>query len=325
MVFITVRGKDKRKKIVLFCQELNILSHDVKHDLIYVNDFTSIYVLTNKVSDVDFHIFDYNAVADGWIRNVEYIEYLFEIFDDTFNRNWKNPSKQSIDFSAISKIISEFEEFPVQFKIDFSLKDSSGILVTANPSSISDLILIRLNLFDVDSVNKEGYFIGGFLSNEIKSKLSPKDLEIDANWHDLILHFPHVNKIIKDFIKGPNFISSKIGLIDGTFGFEDFKNIVLSTDHNEKKGVICLGGSISKHHAILATLLNGGAEYAVYMTTAQKTSGSMSGATTQEAKSWGKVKDESDIATFIGDVTIMFPLAMIGALEELSREGIVNA
>lgn len=104
---------------------------------------------------------------------------------------------------------------------------------------------------------------------------------------------------------------------------QDFGNILFSTTHDDKKGVIALGGSISKHHAILCTLLNGGAEYAVYMTTAHKTSGSMSGATTEEAKSWGKVKDASDVATVIGDATIMFPLAMIHALEELSEEGLL--
>ena len=105
---------------------------------------------------------------------------------------------------------------------------------------------------------------------------------------------------------------------------KDFGNILLSTSQDEKKGVIALGGSISKHHAILCTLLNGGANYAVYMTTSHKTSGSMSGATTEEAKSWGKVKDESDVATVNGDVTITFPLAMIGALEELNKEGLLN-
>ncbi|MFW5746794.1 MAG: deoxyhypusine synthase family protein, partial [Nanoarchaeota archaeon] len=100
-------------------------------------------------------------------------------------------------------------------------------------------------------------------------------------------------------------------ITDGAFGFhlylfqqkhkdfvvdvvQDFGNILFATSHDEKKGIIALGGSISKHHAILSTLLNGGAEYAAYITTAHKTSGSMSGATTNEAKSWGKVKDESD-------------------------------
>ncbi|MGM5487740.1 MAG: deoxyhypusine synthase family protein [Nanobdellota archaeon] len=104
---------------------------------------------------------------------------------------------------------------------------------------------------------------------------------------------------------------------------QDFKNILISTSHDDIKGLISLGGSISKHHAILACLLNGGVDYAVYLTTARKTSGSMSGATTDEAKSWGKVKDNSDAATVIGDVSITFPLVMINALETLSEEGLL--
>ncbi len=106
---------------------------------------------------------------------------------------------------------------------------------------------------------------------------------------------------------------------------KDFGNILFATSFDEKKAVIALGGSISKHHAILCTLLNGGAEYALYMTTAHKTSGSVSGATTNEAKSWGKVKEDSDICTVIGDVTIMFPLAMINALEQLDSEGLLKS
>lgn len=101
---------------------------------------------------------------------------------------------------------------------------------------------------------------------------------------------------------------------------QDFGQILKTTSHDEKKGIIALGGGTSKHHAILATLINGGADYAVYMTTSHKTSGSMSGATTDEAKSWGKVKDESDVATVIGDVTINFPLSMIRALEILDED-----
>lgn len=130
-------------------------------------------------------------------------------------------------------------------------------------------------------------------------------------------------------------------ITDGSFGFhlfifqqthkdfvvdvvQDFKNILFSSSQDESKGIISLGGSISKHHAILACLLNGGADYCVYMTTARHSSGSMSGASTQEAKSWGKVKDDSDAATVIGDVTITFPLVMINALEQLAEEEMIE-
>jgi len=130
-------------------------------------------------------------------------------------------------------------------------------------------------------------------------------------------------------------------ITDGAFGFhlfmfqqnnedfvvdvvKDFQNILFSTSQDEKKGLISLGGSISKHHAIFACLLNGGLDYAVYMTTARHTSGSMSGATTNEAKSWGKIKDDSDAVTVIGDVSITFPLVMISVLEELNKEGLLK-
>ena len=129
-------------------------------------------------------------------------------------------------------------------------------------------------------------------------------------------------------------------ITDGAFGFhlylfqqkhkdfvidvvKDFGNILFTTTHDDKKAVIALGGSISKHHAILSTLLNGGAEYALFITTAHKTDGSMSGANTSEAKSWGKVKDDSDAVTVIGDATILFPLAMSAALEDLVEDEII--
>ncbi len=130
-------------------------------------------------------------------------------------------------------------------------------------------------------------------------------------------------------------------ITDGAFGFhafmfqqdhpdfvidvvKDFGNILLYVNHDDRKGVIALGGSISKHHALFACLLNGGANYAVYMTTAHETSGSMGGATTDEAKSWGKIAESDDVCTVIGDVTITFPLAMIKALETLGKKGVVK-
>ena len=168
-------------------------------------------------------------------------------------------------------------------------------------------------------------FIGGFVVSELL-----KEIGLILKDENSILYQAAKNDI-------PIFCPA---ITDGAFGFHlflfqqknkdfivdvvaDFGNILYSSSYDEKKAVIALGGSISKHHAILSTLLNGGAEYAVYMTTAHKTSGSMSGATTDEAKSWGKVKDDSDVATVNGDVTIMFPLAMIRALEILDEEGLL--
>ena len=105
---------------------------------------------------------------------------------------------------------------------------------------------------------------------------------------------------------------------------QDIKNAVFCSSNDERKGLIALGGSISKHYAVFSALLSGGFEYAVYMTTSHQSSGSFAGATTQEAKSWGKIKDDAEAATVIGDVTITFPLMMIRVLEKLRRKGMLK-
>jgi len=131
------------------------------------------------------------------------------------------------------------------------------------------------------------------------------------------------------------------GIADSSFGFhlflfqqkhsdfivdtiKDMQRVVTDLSFDEKKGLISLGGSTSKHYAVFATLLSGGFDYAVYMTTSHASSGSMSGATTQEAKSWGKLKDDAEAATVVGDVSITFPLMMCSVLDKLNREGFVD-
>ncbi len=131
------------------------------------------------------------------------------------------------------------------------------------------------------------------------------------------------------------------GIVDSSFGFQlfmfqqkhsdfivdtiyDMSRIVTDLSFDDKKGLISLGGSISKHYAIFAALLSGGFDYAVYLTTSHSSSGSMSGATTQEAKSWGKIKDDGQAATVIGDVTITFPIIMCKCLDEMEKEGLLK-
>jgi len=130
------------------------------------------------------------------------------------------------------------------------------------------------------------------------------------------------------------------GIADSSFGFQlfmfqqknsdfivdtiqDMQRIVTDLSFDDKKGLISLGGSISKHYAIFAALISGGFDYAVYMTTSHSSSGSMSGATTQEAKSWGKLKDDAEAATVNGDVCITFPLMMTSVLDKLKRESLL--
>jgi len=163
---------------------------------------------------------------------------------------------------------------------------------------------------------------------EQKKRLTPSELiwEIGKRLNDehSILYQAYKHKV-------PIFVP---GITDGALGFhlyltqqkykdfvidvvKDFANIMFSISHDDKKGLIALGGGISKHHAILASLISGGLDYAIYITTETQFSGSMSGATTNEAKSWGKVKDDSDSITVYGDATILFPLLTAYIFDEI--------
>jgi deoxyhypusine synthase len=79
-----------------------------------------------------------------------------------------------------------------------------------------------------------------------------------------------------------------------------------------RTGAILLGGGISKHHTIWWNQFRGGLDAALYITTAVEWDGSLSGARTREAISWGKVKPKAHHVTVEGDVTVLFPL-MVGA------------
>jgi deoxyhypusine synthase len=83
-------------------------------------------------------------------------------------------------------------------------------------------------------------------------------------------------------------------------------------------GALMLGGGISKHHTIWWAQFRDGLDYAIYVTTAPEWDGSLSGARTREAISWGKLKEASPHVTVEGDVTLLLPL-LWGAVADQAR------
>ena len=116
-------------------------------------------------------------------------------------------------------------------------------------------------------------------------------------------------------------------LTDGSIGdmlyFHSYKNPGLVVDivedirsinmqavkaHPRKTGMIILGGGVCKHHICNANLMRNGADYAVFVNTAQEFDGSDSGARPDEAKSWGKIRMNAQPVKVYGDATLIFPL-----------------
>ncbi|HZY69905.1 MAG TPA: deoxyhypusine synthase [Thermoplasmata archaeon] len=97
--------------------------------------------------------------------------------------------------------------------------------------------------------------------------------------------------------------------------FDDEQRLSDLVFEARRAGAIMLGGGISKHHTIWWNQFRGGLDAALYITTAVEWDGSLSGARTREAVSWGKVKTTARHLTVEGDVTTVFPLMVAAALE----------
>lgn len=77
---------------------------------------------------------------------------------------------------------------------------------------------------------------------------------------------------------------------------------------SKKTGIVILGGGSAKHHVCNANLMRNGADFACYINTAQEFDGCDSGASTDEAVSWGKIRADAPSVKVNCDATIAFPL-----------------
>lgn len=76
----------------------------------------------------------------------------------------------------------------------------------------------------------------------------------------------------------------------------------------QKSGAIILGSGVVKHAILNANMLRNGADYAVYVNTAQEFDGSDAGARPEEAISWGKLLPHARHVKLHADATLVFPL-----------------
>lgn len=89
---------------------------------------------------------------------------------------------------------------------------------------------------------------------------------------------------------------------------QDIRRINTMAVKAVKSGIVILGGGVVKHHIANANLMRNGADYCVFVNTANEFDGSDSGAKCDEALSWGKIKKEANPIKITADATIVFPL-----------------
>lgn len=106
---------------------------------------------------------------------------------------------------------------------------------------------------------------------------------------------------------------------------EDVRRINTLAIYSHATGVVVLGGGIIKHHTLNANLMRNGADYCVYVNTAEEYDGSDAGARPDEATSWGKLRCSAEPVKIHADATLVFPLLVGQTFAKRYHQRIANA
>ncbi|MFQ5974890.1 MAG: deoxyhypusine synthase [Candidatus Hydrothermarchaeales archaeon] len=129
----------------------------------------------------------------------------------------------------------------------------------------------------------------------------------------------------------PGISDSEIGLTFRDYAnkvtvnvFKDVNEFIDVVRKSNKSGAIILGGGVPKNFILQAMVPEdmkkerGGHEYVVQITLDRPETGGLSGATLEEAVSWGKIKEnKKDRVTIIAEVSTVFPLMVVALKERL--------
>ncbi|SER27924.1 deoxyhypusine synthase [Natrinema salaciae] len=89
----------------------------------------------------------------------------------------------------------------------------------------------------------------------------------------------------------------------------------------DEAGAFVVGGGVPKNFTLQTMLVTPGAyDYAVQLTMDPKQTGGLSGATLDEARSWGKLEKDADNVSVYADATITLPLVVAAARERLEKD-----
>ncbi|WP_255168605.1 deoxyhypusine synthase [Natrononativus amylolyticus] len=107
----------------------------------------------------------------------------------------------------------------------------------------------------------------------------------------------------------------------GPFSLDALADMTPLTDlafEAEQSGAFVVGGGVPKNFTLQTMLVTPGAyDYAVQLTMDSPQTGGLSGATLEEARSWGKLEKGAENVSVYADATITLPLVIAAARERL--------
>ncbi|RZN36861.1 MAG: deoxyhypusine synthase [Methanophagales archaeon ANME-1-THS] len=107
--------------------------------------------------------------------------------------------------------------------------------------------------------------------------------------------------------------------------FDDMKELIDLFCDAERTGALILGGGVPKNFifqsAMVAPRAHGreGLDYVIQITMKTPEDGSLSGATLEEAQSWGKIGEHAKMVTVYSDATIALPILMAAVRERMGQ------
>ncbi|MCL2142477.1 MAG: deoxyhypusine synthase [Methanimicrococcus sp.] len=190
-------------------------------------------------------------------------------------------------------------------------------------------------IYDVFLPDKHFEEFEGFMQETI-AKLPQRPIKISEFMAHLGKHIENPDSILRAaYDKGvpiycPAFPDSVIGLqawlyketnplvIDAIGDMHDFMDICWNA---EKAGAFFVGGGVPKNFIFQSMLVTPrDFDYAIQLTMDTPQTGGLSGATLEEAISWGKVGHKSKLVTVYSDATITMPLIVGAARARLRKQ-----
>lgn len=103
--------------------------------------------------------------------------------------------------------------------------------------------------------------------------------------------------------------------------FEDMREIIDLCFDAQRPGVMIVGGGVPKNFIFQSMLVTHQEfEYAIQLTMDTPQTGGLSGATLDEARSWGKVSETARSVTVHSDATITLPILVAAVRSRLAKE-----
>lgn len=149
---------------------------------------------------------------------------------------------------------------------------------------------------------------------------------IGKNTKSGILHTAARNKVP---VYNPAVQDSMIGLQYWLFSqtnkvtvdaFADMPALMDRCFTTKKAGAMLVGGGVPKNFILQSMLMTpNGFTYAIQLTGDRPDLGGLSGATLDEARSWGKITEDAQAVTVYGDATITLPVLAAAMTERLAK------